>query len=287
MLAEMRRKEMFELLAGMKDVVQRNYAHAKTLLIQNPQLSRTLFLMEIVLGIVEAPDLPDQAKDVRSYEDVEMTGTWYRDDVTCPLVRAIVDGGSAQPNFASLVVNPPPPPMQPLGAFDAVPHQQPMTNYQSIMQAPTMFATSNLSGMNIQPLSPALGVMTGNQQSTATWTASAAGFQGGLAFGTQEHTPMVAQPFAGLIPGMQVLAQQPGGQLVPGMVGSQNHVLLNQPLVGQPQPMVPLGAVQAPTGETEADMAPQQMTASAAPESETLVSSDVLDEQTKSMRSLL
>ena len=177
--------------------------------------------------------------------------------------------------------------MQPLGAFDAVPHQQPMTNYQSMMQAPTMFATSNLSGMNIQPLSPALGVMTGNQQSTATWTASAAGFQGGLAFGTQEHTPMVAQPFAGLIPGMQVLAQQPGGQLLPGMVGSQNHVLLNQPLVGQPQPMVPLGTVQAPTGETEADMAPQPMTASAAPESEALVSSDVLDEQTKSMRSLL
>ena len=84
MLAEMRRKEMFELLAGMKDVVQRNYAHAKTLLIQNPQLSRTLFLMEIVLGIVEAPDLPDQSKDVvRSYEDVEMTGALHRDDETC------------------------------------------------------------------------------------------------------------------------------------------------------------------------------------------------------------
>lgn len=75
MLAEMRKKEMYELLAGMKDVVQRNYAHAKTLLLQNPQLSRTLFLMEILLGIVEAPDLPDQRKGLISDDyDVDMMG---------------------------------------------------------------------------------------------------------------------------------------------------------------------------------------------------------------------
>ena len=75
MLAEMRKKEMYELLAGMKDVVQRNYSHAKTLLIQNPQLSRTLFLMEILLGIVDAPDLPDASRDsMRDYDDTQMTG---------------------------------------------------------------------------------------------------------------------------------------------------------------------------------------------------------------------
>jgi len=32
----------------MKDVVQRNYGSAKTLLIQNPQLSRTLFLVRVM-----------------------------------------------------------------------------------------------------------------------------------------------------------------------------------------------------------------------------------------------
>lgn len=47
-LSEMTRKEMYEILAGMKDVVQRNYGSAKTLLIQNPQLSRTLFLVRVM-----------------------------------------------------------------------------------------------------------------------------------------------------------------------------------------------------------------------------------------------
>jgi len=62
---------MYEVLAGMKDVAQRNFAHAKAVLSQNPQLSRTLFLMEIILGIVDAPELSDVSTD---YDRVDMAG---------------------------------------------------------------------------------------------------------------------------------------------------------------------------------------------------------------------
>lgn len=157
-------------------------------------------------------------------------------------VKLFADG-QMHPTFASLVVNPPPPPMQPLGGFDAVaPTQQPMTNYQSVVQAPTMFAPSNLSGMNVQLPNPNLGVVAGNQQGGMVWSGSAAGLVGGIAFGGQEHSPMMAQPLSGLLPGVQVLAQQPTGhQIMPGLMGSQNHVLVNQPMIAQHQPMVPIG----------------------------------------------
>lgn len=127
--------------------------------------------------------------------------------------------------------------MQAMNMFDTSSVQQPMTTYQSVVQAPTMFA-SNLPGMNVQLQNPNLGVIPGNQQ-TSVWQGNAPGIVSGV-YGGQE-TSLVAQPFAGLVPGMQVMTQQPGGQLVPGIVGSQNQVLLNQSVIAQTPSIVPMG----------------------------------------------
>lgn len=284
MLAEMRRKEMYDLLAGMKEVVQRNYSHAKTLLIQNPQLSRTLFLIEILLGVVDAPELPDSARDgFHDYDD--RTGMSQHRSL---FQNARPSDGVSASNFSPLVINPPPPPMQALGMYESnMPSQQPMTNYQSVVHVPTMFAPSNLPGLNLQNV----GIVAGNQ--TPMWQGSTTGLVGGMGYGGQEQTPMMAQNFGGMLPGMQVLSQQGGQSLIHGMLGS-NQVLVNPSMI--PQPMIPVGKqnvlvhfceqfignLRHTSNDMEMEQSAQQMTIAPSSEGETIIPGDALDEQTKS-----
>ena len=55
MLARKTRSELYEYLAQMQGLLHQNPHQARNLLIENPQLARALFHMEIVLGMVNNP----------------------------------------------------------------------------------------------------------------------------------------------------------------------------------------------------------------------------------------
>lgn len=105
-----------------------------------------------------------------------------------------------------------------------------MTNYQSS----TMFAPNNLSGMSIQNPGQNLGMIQGREQDCRREGRRRL-FIGGMAFVGQDANQLMQQQY---VQGMQVLNQQ---GMVPGMMSGQNHVLLNQHVMGQPQSIVSLG----------------------------------------------
>lgn len=54
-LARKTRSELWEYMSQMKTLVQQNAAQARQILVQNPQLMKALFQMEIILGLVANP----------------------------------------------------------------------------------------------------------------------------------------------------------------------------------------------------------------------------------------
>eukprot|EP00210_Caulerpa_lentillifera_P001986 g1904.t1 len=254
-LSEMTRKEMYEILAGMKDVVQRNYGSAKTILIQNPQLLRTLFLMEIVLGIVEAPELSEEAAGYDAYRELDIHAQTNRGD-TLPV------------SYPQLVMNPPPRPMQSMTSLEQFSNSQMPGLLTGMIQTPTMM-TRNVTGMNIQlqnPQTPTYGTVSG------------------LGFNNQE-TQVLPQQFTGVMPGVQMVAQTPTHQFVQGVGGSQNQIVaVNQQPSMIPQPMVSMANL-----ENEGDASAQGFSSlsvssqvfSAPQESNVAIGGDTLDEQTK------
>ncbi|GMH33794.1 hypothetical protein BSKO_01628 [Bryopsis sp. KO-2023] len=72
-LARMSKIELFEVLSAVKSLVQTNFNQARQLLIQNPQLARSLFQIEVLLGLVDAPGLPTSAKQSIQEQQTSMS----------------------------------------------------------------------------------------------------------------------------------------------------------------------------------------------------------------------
>lgn len=61
-IAGMSKHQLYQIVSQMKDLIQQNQQQARQILIANPQLTKTLFQAQIMLGMVRAPDtLPPAA----------------------------------------------------------------------------------------------------------------------------------------------------------------------------------------------------------------------------------
>lgn len=60
-LAGMSKHQLYQIVSQMKDLIHQNQQQARQILIANPQLTKTLFQAQIMLGMVRAPDTPPPA----------------------------------------------------------------------------------------------------------------------------------------------------------------------------------------------------------------------------------
>ncbi|KAA8542709.1 hypothetical protein F0562_023792 [Nyssa sinensis] len=56
-LAGMSKNQLYDIMSQMKTLIEQNQQQARQILIQNPQLTRALFQAQIMLGMVQPPQV--------------------------------------------------------------------------------------------------------------------------------------------------------------------------------------------------------------------------------------
>ncbi|MCO5567116.1 hypothetical protein L7F22_020801 [Adiantum nelumboides] len=185
-IAGMSKHQLYQIVSQMKDLIQQNQQQARQILINNPQLTKTLFQAQIMLGMVRAPDSLPPAALAPAQPPTTMAPVQH----------------SQQSSAQTPALQVPPTPMpQPISTF------QPLSSPQAASQQPLP-----------QMASPYL-------QQSQTASVSLQANQPSFSFQQSVQTPSHSLPAAALQPPLQQSLSQPPLPSHPPPLPQQPHPL--------------------------------------------------------------
>lgn len=144
-LAGMSKHQLYQIVSQMKDLIHQNQQQARQILIANPQLTKTLFQAQVMLGMVRAPETSPPASDSTRSPHQMPTGSQGQEV-------------------------PPTPSSQSMAVLHPLPNQQPAPQQASPQMTPRCLQQSEASSAAVQANLPAFvfGQSVQAQQQTSS-----------------------------------------------------------------------------------------------------------------------
>ncbi|KAI5080092.1 hypothetical protein GOP47_0005571 [Adiantum capillus-veneris] len=145
-IAGMSKHQLYQIVSQMKDLIQQNQQQARQILIANPQLTKTLFQAQIMLGMVRAPDTlpPVQPGVTMATAQPSQQSSSQTPTLQVPATPSSQSGSTFQPLSSPLPASQQPPPQmaspylqQSQAASVSSQSNQPSFAFQQSVQTPS------------------------------------------------------------------------------------------------------------------------------------------------------